>query len=48
MSRYPVYEFLNGDEAAFVEAAVDTFIPADEVGPGALELGVARASSIGS
>lgn len=37
----PVYEFLNGDEAAFVEAAVDTFIPADDVGPGALELGVA-------
>jgi gluconate 2-dehydrogenase gamma chain len=37
----PVYQFLNGDEAAFVEAAVDTFIPADEVGPGALELGVA-------
>ena len=38
----PVYEFLNGDEAAFIEAAVDTLIPADEVGPGALELGVAR------
>lgn len=37
----PVYQFLNGDEAAFVEAMVDTFIPADEVGPGALELGVA-------
>ena len=37
----PVYEFLNGDEAAFIEAAIDTFIPADEVGPGALELGVA-------
>lgn len=37
----PVYTFLNGDEAAFIEAAVDTFIPADEVGPGALELGVA-------
>lgn len=37
----PVYEFLNGDEAAFVEAAIDTLIPADEVGPGALELGVA-------
>lgn len=37
----PVYEFLNGDEAAFIEAAVDTFIPADDVGPGALELGVA-------
>jgi len=37
----PVYVFLNGDEAAFVETLVDTFIPADEVGPGALELGVA-------
>lgn len=37
----PVYHFLNGDEAAFVEAAVDTFIPKDEVGPGGLELGVA-------
>jgi gluconate 2-dehydrogenase gamma chain len=37
----PVYQFLNGDEAAFVEAAIDTFIPPDEVGPGALELGVA-------
>jgi gluconate 2-dehydrogenase gamma chain len=37
----PVYQFLNGDEAAFVEAAVDTFIPSDDVGPGALELGVA-------
>jgi gluconate 2-dehydrogenase gamma chain len=37
----PVYEFFNGDEAAFIEAAVDTLIPSDEVGPGALELGVA-------
>lgn len=37
----PVYQFLNGDEAAFVETAVDTLIPADDVGPGALELGVA-------
>jgi gluconate 2-dehydrogenase gamma chain len=37
----PVYQFLNGDEAAFIEAVVDTFIPADDVGPGALELGVA-------
>src|SRR5688572_24310926 len=37
----PVYEFLNGDEAAFIEAVIDTFIPADDVGPGALELGVA-------
>lgn len=37
----PVYQFLNGDEAAFIESVVDTFIPADDVGPGALELGVA-------
>jgi gluconate 2-dehydrogenase gamma chain len=37
----PVYEFLNADEAAFIETAVDTLIPADDVGPGALELGVA-------
>lgn len=37
----PAYEFLNGDEAAFMEAAIDTLIPADDVGPGALELGVA-------
>jgi gluconate 2-dehydrogenase gamma chain len=37
----PVYQFLNGDEAAFIEAAVNTFIPADDIGPGALELGVA-------
>jgi gluconate 2-dehydrogenase gamma chain len=37
----PVYEFLNGDEAAFVEAAVDTFIPADDFGPSASQVGVA-------
>ncbi|MET0497139.1 MAG: gluconate 2-dehydrogenase subunit 3 family protein [Steroidobacteraceae bacterium] len=37
----PVYEFFNGDEAAFIESVVDTFIPKDDVGPGALELGVA-------
>ncbi|MFL6577536.1 MAG: gluconate 2-dehydrogenase subunit 3 family protein [Povalibacter sp.] len=37
----PTYEFFNGDEAAFIETAVDTLIPADDVGPGALELGVA-------
>lgn len=37
----PVYQFLNGDEAAFIEAAVNTFIPSDDAGPGALELGVA-------
>ena len=37
----PVYRFFNGDEAAFIESVVDTFIPADDVGPGALELGIA-------
>jgi gluconate 2-dehydrogenase gamma chain len=36
----PSYTFLNADEAAFIEAAVDTLIPSDDVGPGALELGV--------
>jgi gluconate 2-dehydrogenase gamma chain len=35
------YVFLNADEAAFIEAAIDTLIPADDVGPGARELGVA-------
>jgi gluconate 2-dehydrogenase gamma chain len=35
------YEFFNMDEAAFIEAVVDTLIPSDSVGPGALELGVA-------
>ncbi len=35
------YVFFNSIEAAFAEAAVDTLIPADAVGPGALELGVA-------
>lgn len=33
-----VYTFLNPQEAAFLEAAVATLIPADELGPGALEL----------
>jgi gluconate 2-dehydrogenase gamma chain len=33
--------FLNSDEVAFIEAAVDTLIPSDSVGPGALEAGVA-------
>jgi gluconate 2-dehydrogenase gamma chain len=40
-AAHPTYTFLNADEAAFIEAAVDTLIPSDEVGPGALELGVA-------
>jgi gluconate 2-dehydrogenase gamma chain len=35
------YVFFNSAEAQFIEAAVDTLIPADHVGPGALELGVA-------
>ena len=35
------YVFFNSVEAQFIEAAVDTLIPADHVGPGALELGVA-------
>lgn len=39
-AAHPAYTFLNSDEAAFVEAAVDTLIPTDDVGPGALELGV--------
>jgi len=36
----PVYTFLNVQEIAFLEAALDTLIPADESGPGALEVGV--------
>jgi gluconate 2-dehydrogenase gamma chain len=36
----PVYTFLNVQEVAFLEAAVDTLIPADESGPGGLEVGV--------
>jgi gluconate 2-dehydrogenase gamma chain len=35
------YEFFNINESAFIEAAVDTLIPSDSVGPGAHELGVA-------
>ena len=34
------YQFFNVDEAAFIEAAIDTLIPSDAVGPGAKELGV--------
>ncbi len=37
----PGYVFFNSVEAQFIEAAVDTLIPSDHVGPGALELGVA-------
>ena len=34
------YEFLNLDEAAFVEALVDHMVPADEVSPKGTDLGV--------
>ncbi|HEY3948568.1 gluconate 2-dehydrogenase subunit 3 family protein [Phenylobacterium sp.] len=34
------YQFLTGDEAAFVEAAALRMIPADPTGPSALEAGV--------
>ena len=35
------YAFLNAEEAGFIEAAVERLIPADALGPGALEAGVA-------
>jgi gluconate 2-dehydrogenase gamma chain len=35
------YEFFNTLESAFIEAAVETLIPADPIGPGAAALGVA-------
>ena len=34
------YSFFNVDEAAFIEPAVARLIPADDLGPGALEAGV--------
>lgn len=40
-AEQPAYVFFNPVEAAFVEAAVDRLIPADELGPGAREAGVA-------
>src|SRR5690349_4630748 len=36
------YSFFNADEGSFIEAAVARLIPADELGPGALEAGVAN------
>ncbi len=36
------YEFFSAAEARFVEAAAARLIPADELGPGALEAGVPR------
>jgi gluconate 2-dehydrogenase gamma chain len=35
--RRAPYGFFNADEGAFIEAAVARLIPADELGPGALE-----------
>jgi gluconate 2-dehydrogenase gamma chain len=35
------YKFFNIDESTFIEAAIDTLIPSDSVGPGAKELDVA-------
>src|ERR1700722_10959715 len=34
------YEFLNLDEAAFIEALVDHMVPADEISPKGTDLGV--------
>lgn len=34
------YSFLTSEEAAFIEAAISRLIPADSLGPGALEAGV--------
>jgi len=36
----PRYQFFNPAEAAFIEAAVAQLIPADDLGPGAVEAGV--------
>ena len=38
--RVDALQYFTRDEAAFVDAAVDHLIPADELGPGALEAGV--------
>src|SRR3954469_22677719 len=35
------FAFLNADESAFIEAAVERLIPHDETGPGASDAGVA-------
>jgi gluconate 2-dehydrogenase gamma chain len=39
-SAEPVYLFFNADEVLFIEAACERLIPADELGPGALDAGV--------
>jgi gluconate 2-dehydrogenase gamma chain len=40
-SNPEAYTFLTEPESAFVEAAVERLIPADELGPGGREAGVA-------
>src|SRR5258708_2578794 len=39
--KWEAYTFLNADEAAFVEAAVNTLIPADDLSPSGGDVGVA-------
>ena len=39
--RLSGWTFFNPDEAEFVKAALDTLIPADATGPGAMEAGCA-------
>ena len=39
-AQYREYTYFTPEEAKFMEAAVDRLIPSDDVGPGALELGV--------
>ncbi len=39
--KWEAYTFLNADEAAFVEAAVNTLIPADDLSPSGVDVGVA-------
>ncbi|QYY33792.1 gluconate 2-dehydrogenase subunit 3 family protein (plasmid) [Cupriavidus pinatubonensis] len=39
-AQLQAYTFFLPDEAAFVEAAVDVFIPHDDIGPGGVESGI--------
>jgi gluconate 2-dehydrogenase gamma chain len=40
-ASFPAYVFFSPPEAAFIEAAVDCLIPADELSPGGTDCGVA-------
>lgn len=42
VAEEPAYQFFSAREAAFVEAALASLIPADALGPGAREAGVAH------